>query len=271
MSVVRPPVVAGLFYPADPNALDVSVRTHLQAPAPHEPEPAVHLRGLVVPHAGYVYSGATAGVGYRLLPPLASRLRRVLLLGPPHRVPVRGVQVTAADAWASPLGTVEVDDVGRRALVEAAATSPRVAVHVGDAAHAPEHCLEVQLPFLQRTLPGVPVLPALIGDAEPGAVADLLDPWWRPDCLVLVSTDLSHYEPDSVARRHDARTSAAVLACDADAIADVDACGAQALRVLLHLARRHSARVRELDRRTSADTAGDAMRVVGYGAFAVEQ
>lgn len=269
-SAVRRPAVAGFFYPADSLALDAAVRAHLSAPAPQQQEPVSNLRALVVPHAGYVYSGPTAGVGYRLLPAAASRVRRVLLLGPPHRVPVWGVEASGADAWESPLGVVDVDAAGRRRLVEADATSGRRLVNVGDIAHEPEHSLEVQIPFLQRTLPGVPVLPVLVGDAAAHEVADLVEPWWADDSLVVVSTDLSHYEPDTAARRHDERTSRAIVACDPGAIRDSDACGAQALRVLLTLAARHDARVRELDRRTSADTAGSPDRVVGYGAFAVQ-
>ena len=268
---VRPPAVAGLFYPASPAALASDVDAHLVAPAPHAPAPAPQLRALVVPHAGYVYSGPTAGVAYRLLPALAGRVRRVLLLGPPHRVPVWGVQVSAADAWQTPLGVVHVDAAARDALVAADRRHESTWVGVGDSAHGPEHCLEVQLPFLQRTLPDVPVLPVLVGQADPEQIASLLDPWWTADTMIIVSTDLSHYEPDDVARRHDAATASAVVERDATRIGDHDACGAQPLRVLLHMATAHDAKVRELDRRTSADTAGDPERVVGYGSFAVEQ
>ena len=275
MTTLRRPAVAGLFYPADPQTLDACVRGYLAAPAPVEPAPEPRLRALVVPHAGYVYSGPTAGVGYRLLPALAARLRRVLLLGPPHRVPVRGLEVSAANAWQSPLGEVRVDVDGRRQLLEACRAQRRARapaptlVNAADTAHAPEHSLEVQIPFLQRTVPKARVLPVLVGDADPAILADLLEPWWADDTVIVVSTDLSHYEPDEFARRHDAATSAAVRACAPERIGDRDACGAQALRVLLTLAGRHNALVRELDRRTSADTAGDPHRVVGYGAFAV--
>lgn len=281
---MRRPAVAGLFYPADPVALDAAVSACLRRDVLDEapgsaaiptPDASAHvpdLRALVVPHAGYVYSGPTAGVGYRLLPAIAPRVRRVLLLGPPHRVPVWGLEVTAADEWESPLGRVVIDAAGRQQLVEVGerrrVRAPSL-VTAADTAHAPEHSLEVQVPFLQRTLPGVALLPVLVGEGDPDRLADLLEHWWARDSLVVVSTDLSHYEPLESARRHDARTSAAVQACDAAAIGDRDACGAQALRTLLTLAARHGASVRELDRRTSADTVGDPARVVGYGAFAV--
>ena len=267
---VRRPAVAGLFYPDDPGRLAGDVRRHLHAPAPH-PHPQVSdCRAVVVPHAGYVYSGPVAGVAYRLLPGLASRVERVLLLGPPHRVPVWGLQVSAADVWSTPVGDMPVDDAGRRALVDAAAARGHGdLVEVSDAAHAPEHSLEVQVPFLLSTLPGVPVLPVLVGDADPADLADCAADWWDVGSLVVVSTDLSHYEPQASAQQHDARTSAAILAADPGAIGDRDACGARALRVMLTLARRAGASVHELDRRTSADTAGTPDRVVGYGAYLV--
>jgi AmmeMemoRadiSam system protein B len=271
--LVRPPAVAGRFYAGSPRRLAADVAEHLASPAPTEPTAAGRLRALVVPHAGYVYSGPTAGVGYRLLPALAPDIRRVVLLGPAHYVPVDGVAASSADAWETPLGDVEVDTEARDALFARAGAragrGPRVAVD--DTAHAPEHCLEVQIPFLQQTLPGVPVVPLLVGTGDAGAVADLLEPWWDdPETLIVVSTDLSHYEPVDVARQLDARTAAAVCRVDADAVGDRDACGARPLRAVLTLAARHGATVRLLDLRTSADTAGDPLRVVGYGAFAVE-
>jgi hypothetical protein len=267
---VRRAVVAGQFYPRDPHALNAQVDAYLRAPAKVEPEPSPDLWALVVPHAGYVYSGPTAGVGYRLLPPLADRLRRVVLLGPAHFVPLLGIEISASDGWATPLGQVSVDAAARAWLVERATPGP-VPVTVADTAHAPEHCLEVQLPFLQATLPEVAVLPVLVGESKPDAVADLLTPWWgAADTLLLVSTDLSHYEPAWSAEQHDERTCTAIERADAEAIGDHDACGARPLRALLRLARRSNARVRRLDRRTSADTAGSPHRVVGYGAFAVE-
>lgn len=271
MTRARPEAVAGLFYPAEPAALADAVHTHLTAPARREPEIVGHLRGLVVPHAGYVYSGPVAGVAYRLLPAVAGRVERVLLLGPPHRVPVWGLAVTGFDWWSTPLQPVAIDVAGRDALVDAAARRGLAdLVEVGDSAHRVEHSLEVQLPFLLATLPGVPVLPTLVGDADPGLLADLVDDWWDERSLVVVSTDLSHYEPQASARMHDARTSAAIVDVDPSRIGDRDACGARALRVLLTVARRRGAAVRELDRRTSADTAGTPDRVVGYGAYAVE-
>lgn len=222
-----------------------------------------------MPHAGYAYSGPTAGVGYRLLPALVHRVQRVLLLGPPHVVAVRGAEVTAAQAWDTPLGRMAIDEAERARLREASRTAG-LALSISDRAHAPEHSVEVQLPFLQQTLPDATVLPVLIGAAPPIVVAQAIEQWWADDALLVVSTDLSHYEPAWAAQEHDQRTSQAIVRVDPDALSDHDACGVQPLRALLHLTARQHGRVRELDRRTSADTAGTPDRVVGYAAFAVE-
>jgi hypothetical protein len=219
-----------------------------------------------------VYSGPTAGLGYRLLDTEGPPPRRVLLLGPAHVVPVDGLALSSADVWRTPLGDAPLDIEGRdQLLARAAATRPGVPVRVDDGAHQPEHSLEVQVPFLQTVLPDVPVLPVLVGLTAPDAVATLLTRWWDdPATVVVVSTDLSHYEPDASARAHDTRTAAAVLRADAGAIGDRDACGARPLRVLLALAARGHVQVRQLGLATSADSGGSPRRVVGYGAFAVE-
>ena len=280
MSGTRAPAVAGLFYPAEADVLRAQVQLHLAATpppvaatrppvAPTDPLPDV--RALVVPHAGYVYSGPTAGIAYRQLFALAGRVRRILLLGPPHVVPVLGVAASGAHHWRTPLGDVTVDDEGRAALVTVSrADGVPWLVVVDDDPHVREHSLEVQLPFIQVALPGAAVLPVLVGDGPVDAIAGLLDAWWCDDALIVVSTDLSHYEPQHSAQRHDARTAAAIVEADPDAIGDRDACGARALRVLLTMAAQRGATISELDRRTSADTAGTPDRVVGYGAFAVQ-
>jgi MEMO1 family protein len=266
---VREPAVAGLFYPAGRRRLAEHVAACLDAPIPGRAGGPSGLRALIVPHAGYVYSGPVAGAAYRLLPPLRSRLRRVLLIGPAHMVPLRGLALSSASAWRTPLGDAPVDVPARSLLLEASAGGA-VPVAVDDAAHRPEHSLEVQVPFLQTVLPDLPLLPVLVGAGDTDAAADLLRPWWDdPDTLLVLSTDLSHYEPHGQAREHDARTAAAICRAEPDSIGDRDACGSQPLRVLLRLAQRTGDAVRLLDLRTSADTAGNPDRVVGYGAFAI--
>lgn len=256
----RPPAVAGAFYPADPDELAADVDRLLAGARPAEAvgEPLA----LVVPHAGYVYSGPVAATAYALLQDRA--IARVALLGPAHFVPLVGAAVTAADGWRTPLGVVSIDP----ALRETAAAAGAV---VDERAHEPEHAIEVQLPFLQRALgAGFQALPIAVGVSEAAAVADLIAAL-LPYALVVVSTDLSHYLDDATARTLDRRTADAVLAREPERIGRDDACGSFALRGLVELARRDHLLVRLLDLRTSADTAGEPWRVVGYGAFAVER
>ena len=261
MSRVRPPAVAGLFYPEDPAALAVAIERALTVPVPDE-EPAP--KALIVPHAGYVYSGPTAGVAYARLRRLRGTVERVVLCGPAHRAWVDGIAVTGADAFATPLGSVPVDEPLRARVL----ALPGVVRD--DHAHAGEHSLEVQLPFLQTTLGRFSLLPLAVGDARPDDVAAVLDAvWGGPETLVVVSSDLSHYLDYETARRRDRRTADAVVAQDPAAIDDDDACGARPVRGLLVAARRRGLVVRLLDLRSSGDTAGDRDRVVGYGAFAV--
>jgi AmmeMemoRadiSam system protein B len=254
---VRTPVAAGRFYPDRGAELAAMVDRLLDAAAA-TPLPG-KLRALVAPHAGYVFSGAVAASAFAALPPQAGGLRAALL-GPSHFSPLHRVAVSGAAAWQTPLGTVPVDGDLKAVAVAAGAV-------VDDEPHAQDHALEVELPFLQRRLgEGLRVLPVAIGRApeERAAVIAAIS----ADALIVVSTDLSHYHDDATARRLDRRTAEAVLALDADAIGDYDACGADALRGLVAHAGRAGWVGTELDLRTSADASGDAERVVGYGAFA---
>jgi AmmeMemoRadiSam system protein B len=249
--LTRAPVVAGLFYPAEPHELARTVDALLG-----ERARSAWLRALVAPHAGYVYSGPIAASAFRLAP----REARVLLLGPSHFVPLEGFALSSADAWATPLGEVPVDDGLRAAALDAG-------VRVDDHPHARDHALEVELPFLQRACSdGLSMLPIAVGTCPPEAVAALIA---ALEALVVVSTDLSHYFDDATARQVDRNTADAVLARDPDAIRDDAACGVFALRGLVEHARRSGSDVELLDLRTSAEIAGDPERVVGYGAFAM--
>jgi MEMO1 family protein len=258
---MRTPTAAGTFYPADPSRLGAAVERLLDEAGP--PSPSASPRGVIVPHAGYRYSGPIAASAYSLLRTGRPTIERVVLIGPAHFVPLSGAAAPAATAWRTPLGVAAVDpDLVRRARALGAL--------VDDAPHAPEHALEVQLPFLQVLLGhGVPLLPLAVGDADRTWVADLLEALIEPGTLLVVSTDLSHYHPDEIAKQRDRRTAVAITGRDPGAIRGDDACGATALRGALEWSRRADLPVRLLDLRTSADTAGDATRVVGYGAFAV--
>lgn len=260
---VRPTAVAGRFYPADPQALrraiDDSFSAAAAAVADERPPEAI-----VVPHAGYVYSGPIAATAFAQLGDARDRIERVVLAGPSHHVYLRGMAVPSADAFDTPLGRVPVDAELRRVALA------HDAVALDDGPHRDEHSLEVELPFLQTVLDRFTLLPLAVGDATTDEVADVLDAvWGGPETLVVISTDLSHYHPYDDAVRLDTRTAAAVVAADPDAIGDRDACGARPLRGVLAVARRRGLRVEQLDLRNSGDTAGDRRRVVGYGAFTV--
>ena len=259
----RAPAVAGTFYPARPDELRAAIgaaTTDAVAAPPDAPVPKI----LVVPHAGYVYSGPVAASGFALLDPVRDRVERVVLLGPSHRVWFEGMAVSGADAFDTPFGPIPVDDE----LRERVRTLPGVIVD--DRPHRDEHSLEVELPFLQVALDRFTLLPISVGDAPSDAVAAVIDAvWGGPETLIVVSTDLSHYHAYDEARRIDAATCAAIVAAREDRIGDRAACGARPLRGALRVAGRRGLAVRQIDVRTSGDTAGDRHRVVGYGSFAI--
>jgi len=253
---VRHPAVAGAFYPADPDDLESLVDqlvADARSTAPGGPVP----KAVIVPHAGYVYSGPVAARAYARLAPAAGRITRVVMLGPAHRVWFRGLALPDADGLETPLGT------SRAAQPDGL---PGVFVDAGP--HADEHCLEVQVPFLQRVLGDVELVPLLVGEAPVEAVADVIDTLWDgAETLVLVSSDLSHYHTWELARLLDARAAASIEACD-PSLDHEQACGATPINGLLATARRRRMRVECLDLRNSGDTAGPRDSVVGYGAFA---
>jgi AmmeMemoRadiSam system protein B/AmmeMemoRadiSam system protein A len=258
----RPPAVAGMFYPADPAALRRDLARYLaDAPAPDVGSPVP--KALIAPHAGYVYSGPIAARAYARLRPLAGTVRRVVLLGPVHRVPVRGLAVPSVAAFDTPLGSVEVDRAGLAQLTGL----PQVVI--SDRAHAPEHSLEVHLPFLQQVLGDFKVVPLAVGEATAAEVAEVLDRLWGgAETLVVVSSDLSHYLPYTAACAADRATVNAMLALEST-LDHAQACGATPVNGLLACARRRHLRAELLDLRNSGDTAGDRGRVVGYAALAL--
>jgi AmmeMemoRadiSam system protein B len=259
MGLVRRPAVAGTFYPGASRALADAVRAYLaSADAPQEAAP----KALIVPHAGYVYSGPVAASAYARLTELRGRVTKVVLLGPAHRVPCRALAVPGCDAFATPLGNVALD----RQALDRALTLPQVETF--DAAHAQEHSLEVHLPFLQTVLGDFALAPFVVGDATPSDVAEVLELLWGgPETLLVVSSDLSHYHDYATARRMDAETTRAIEALEPEAIGYEQACGRIPVQGLLLAARRHGLRARAVDVRSSGDTAGPRDRVVGYGSY----
>ncbi|MGD2075219.1 MAG: AmmeMemoRadiSam system protein B [Gammaproteobacteria bacterium] len=261
MAQIRQPAVAGLFYPDDPMLLEQQVDSLLAAKAaPAGPGP----KALIVPHAGYVYSGPVAASAYLRLAPVREQIERVVLLGPAHRVPFTGLAATSADYFATPLGLVRID----HAAMQPVLALPQV--RVLDQAHQEEHSLEVQLPFLQRALrKDFGLIPLVVGDAEPDEVAEVIERLWDgPETLVLISSDLSHYHDYATARRLDTATSQAIEQLEPQAIGYHQACGRTPVNGLLLAARGHRLRASTLDLRSSGDTAGGRDRVVGYGAYA---
>lgn len=266
---VRPPAVAGTFYPRDAGAVATTVDALLadaRARAGTRPPDPAPPRALVVPHAGYPYSGPVAASAYATLTPFRDSVRRVVLLGPAHRVAIDRVALPATDAFLTPLGEVAVDRAARAALRH----DP--AVVVDDRPHAAEHSLEVHLPFLQRLLHDFTVVPVAVGRADTDAVAAVIEAGWGgPETLIVVSSDLSHYEDYDHAARHDRATADAIVSGALDAIGPHDACGAHPVRGLLRVAARRGLTPELLDLRSSGDTAGPRDRVVGYGAFAITE
>lgn len=261
-AAVRPPAVAGRFYPADPRTLAREVDGYLAGAHGSRPSSGVVPKALIVPHAGYPYSAPIAASGYAALAPARDRIRRVVLLGPAHHVGVAGLAVSSAGSFATPLGEVPVDCELRDRVLATGGVS------IDDRAHAPEHSLEVHLPFLQRVLAELTLLPLVVGHADAGTVAEVLDAvWGGPETLIVVSSDLSHYLDHETAAARDRATAAAIVAGRAEVLASDDACGAAPLRGLLVAAARHGLRAELADLRSSGDTAGDRARVVGYGAF----
>ena len=261
MTQVRPAAVAGMFYPGSVGTLRAAVEELIESVPPAkatQPGP----KAVVAPHAGYLYSGPTAAHAFRALAADREVVRRIVLLGPAHRVPIRGLALPADSHFETPLGRLEID----QDLAVAAAELPQVTV--SGAAHAHEHSLEVELPFLQVLFDDLTILPLVVGDATAEEVEAVLDAVWGGDeTRIVVSSDLSHYHSYEAARRLDEGTSRAILALEGPIDWD-RACGATPLNGLLAAARRRGMTTRRLDLRNSGDTAGDRSQVVGYGAFA---
>jgi AmmeMemoRadiSam system protein B len=247
-----------MFYPAEPRQLATDVLHLLNRVCDSEIIP----KALIVPHAGYIYSGEIAAAAYATLRPIASHIRRVVLLGPTHRVAINGLALPGVDAFDTPLGRVMLD-------TEAAATITHLPqVSINTHAHELEHSLEVQLPFLQTILTDFTLLPLAVGMASAEQVAEVLDAVWGDEkTLIVVSSDLSHYLPYTSAQQVDNETARSILNLS-QPIAHDQACGGTPISGLLIAAQKHGLTAHLLDLRNSGDTAGSRDAVVGYGAFA---
>lgn len=259
MDTVREPAVAGTFYPGSASELGSLVDRLLAAAAAQVPPNARRPKAIVVPHAGYVYSGPIAATAFARIAPFGASITRVVLIGPAHRVFVPGLVSPGAARLRTPLGELGVDTQA----LQLAGIQPNAM------AHAREHSLEVELPFLQRVTPNAAIVPLCGTRAAPDVVGRALETLWGgPETLVVISSDLSHYEPYAAGRVHDQRTCERIVAHDAT-IAGEDACGSIGLNGLAWLANKHHLEIELLDLRSSGDTAGTKDEVVGYAAFAV--
>lgn len=261
MVAKRLPAVAGLFYPADPCALSEEINRYLGL----APNSEIIPKALIVPHAGYIYSGAIAAAGYNTLRSIAAQIRRVVLLGPAHRVAFRGLALPDVDSFVTPLGQVEIDcDAVARIK-----SLPQVIVN--NRAHESEHALEVQIPFLQTMLTEFKLLPLVIGTASAKEVTEVLNlVWGDKETLIIISSDLSHYLPYESARNEDSKTALSILQLRS-LINYEQACGVIPINSLLVAARQHHLTTHLLDLRNSGDTAGPREQVVGYGTFAFSE
>lgn len=258
----RPTAVAGAFYPEDPQQLGSWLQQLLSESATE----AGSCKAIIVPHAGYIYSGSVAASAYARLLSARKQIRTVVLAGPAHRVGFHGIAVPSVDAFSTPLGKVPLDTAAIQDLLS------QPGVIMMDAAHALEHSLEVQLPFLQTVLGnGFRLIPLLAGMTDPDSMASVLQYLWGDEhTLIVVSSDLSHYHDYAKARELDAATSAAIERGDLHILSGERACGYLPVSGLLKVAENHGLHAHTVDLRNSGDTAGSRDRVVGYGAYVFE-
>lgn len=261
----RPPAVAGSFYESDPSILSENVTDYLDS-AELTTTPHSSLRALIVPHAGYIYSGPVAASAYSLLRSGSPRPRRVLLLGPSHFVPLSGHALPSVESFRTPLGSIPIDTSAVSDL-----SSSFDHVTIDDQPHTREHSLEVQLPFLQAVLEAsFTLIPVATGHTTAASTADLIESLWTDsDTLTVISTDLSHYLEYGQARRVDEKTATHIDALDRTDFGPEEACGCHPLNGIVEAARREGLRATRLDLRNSGDTAGPRDRVVGYGAWVI--
>jgi AmmeMemoRadiSam system protein B len=259
MRRVRPAAFAGTWYPGTARELRAALRGYLDGARPSEGPPP---KAAIVPHAGYVYSAPVAATAYAAFAPLRGGVRRVVLLGPSHRVPLAGLAAPTTEAFDTPLGPVGID----HAALEEIGHLPQVAAF--DAAHEDEHSLEIQLPFLIETLESFELVPLAVGHIEGPEVAQVLEALWGgPETVIVISSDLSHYHDYETACRIDRATARAIEELRGEAIGPQDACGSGGIHGLLEVGRNRSLEVRTADLRNSGDTAGPRDQVVGYGSF----
>jgi len=258
-SKIRRPAVSGQFYPDDPTELKALLNQMFQQARPSNPS---HVKAVIAPHAGFIYSGPVAASAYQVLKSQAEQIKRVILLGPSHRVGFYGMATSSAAKFEMPQGYIPLD----REAIHLIRSLPQVMEN--DQAHLFEHSLEVQLPFLQTVLNDFTLVPLVVGECPPDQVAEVLELLWGGDeTLIVISSDLSHYNPYPIAQQQDQKTSEAIVNMQPQQIEYGDACGRNPVNGLLVSAKKHGLSSQMVDLRNSGDTAGSRDRVVGYGAY----
>ncbi|MBN1170305.1 AmmeMemoRadiSam system protein B [Candidatus Micrarchaeota archaeon] len=245
--MMRLPSVAGTFYPDNEIELRKMIADFLEAA--DAKKIGGKLRGLIVPHAGYVYSGPVAAYAYKLLE--GKNAGKIILIGPSHYGIFNGLAESGYQKWQTPIGELETFSIGLNRLPKA---------------HDPEHSLEVQLPFLQIVLKNFKIDPILTGDLSPKEGAKTID----INAFFIVSSDLSHYYPYEQAMERDKKTISLIESLDAENfLTGGDACGRMGIAMIMELARQKGWKIKLLKYANSGDTAGPKTEVVGYAAFAV--
>lgn len=257
---IRQPAVASMFYPDDPSELRMMISSYLDGAIPRNLVP----KAIIAPHAGYVYSGSVAASAYVQLQTIRDQIKRVVLLGPPHRVALSGLALSTFSHYRTPLGLVGVDHEADDELCRL----PQV--KIWDMPHVQEHSLEVHLPFLQITLNDFSLIPIAVGEATAKEVGEvLLKLWGGSETLIVISTDLSHFENYETARKLDQNTCKIIESCQEAGLSHHSACGRVPVSGMLYAAKEKGLTVTTLDLRNSGDTAGSKDRVVGYGSWAI--
>jgi AmmeMemoRadiSam system protein B len=250
---IRQPAVAGSFYPAEKTELENMIKKFLAKAKNFGIKP----KCLIVPHAGYVYSGPVAAVGYKQLQNLEQEKWKIILLGPSHYYPFAGVAFAKYKEWGTPFGSIKTIEPKPSNLI----------VELTEA-HEPEHCLEVQLPFLQTVIENFEILPLITGEVEPKELAKELSNYIDKSTLLIISSDLSHYHSYEEAKKIDSLANAAIPKLDLAKAEKIEACGKTAILTAMHIAKKFDWSGHFLDYRNSGDTAGPKDQVVGYGAYA---
>ncbi len=258
---VRPAVFAGSFYPAAPQVLIKNIEAMLNKTS----RPIIEsIKAFIVPHAGYIYSGQIAAEVFRQLKSTHQNLKNIVLIGPSHRVWFKGLSVPSAEKFATPLGEIDLNCEQIKQLIK------KPQVHVRDDAHQQEHCLEVQLPFIQYLFKQIKIIPIVVGETTTAEIIEVLECYWDdPQTVILVSSDLSHFHDYQTAKNIDQTTQKFIESFDYQSIENQMACGSAAIKAVLKMAKQKSMQITHLGYCNSGDTAGDINRVVGYAAYAI--